>query len=75
MKAVEKKELHLIDVLPPHNAFSHGTEVETVVVDVYYFFKSAVQNASAQQEVLPLPSNVFLRRLSSRWLTLRPAPH
>lgn len=89
MKAVKRKlkELHpnLIDVgecciHKVHNAFSHGidafgSEVEAAVVDVYYFFKSAVQSASikAQQEVLQLPSNVFLRHLSSRWLTLGPA--
>lgn len=39
------------------------------------FFKSAVQSAlmKSQQEVLQLPGNVFLRHLSSRWLTLGPA--
>lgn len=64
-----------------HNAFSHGldsfaVEVESVVVDAYYFFKhSSVQSGhlKEQQNILGLPESVFLRHVSSRWLSLMPA--
>ncbi|XP_070379490.1 uncharacterized protein [Dermacentor albipictus] len=64
-----------------HNSFARGlnafgSDIEGVVIDVYYFFKnSAVQSAAmkAEQVTLGLPETVFLRHVSSRWLTLGPA--
>ncbi|KAH9371243.1 hypothetical protein HPB48_015887 [Haemaphysalis longicornis] len=90
MKSLKKKladdNLSLLDVgecwlHKVHNAFSHGldsfaVEVESAVVDAYYFFKhSSVQSShlKEQQKVLGLPETVFLRHVSSRWLSLMPA--
>lgn len=90
MKSLKKKladdNLSLIDVgecwlHKVHNAFSHAldslaAEVESAVVDTYYFFKhSSVQSSylKEQQNILGLPEAVFLRHISSRWLSLMPA--
>lgn len=86
-QSLKKKLLHenaaLVDVgecslHKVHNAFSHaldsfGTEVETVVVDTYHFFKnSSVQcgQLKEQQEFFGLPEAVFLRHVNCRWLSL-----
>lgn len=90
MKSLKRKladNLSLIDVgecwlHKVHNAFSHAldffaAEVESAVVDTYYFFKhSSVQSThlKEQQNILGLPEAFFfLRHISSRWLSLMPA--
>lgn len=59
-----------------HNAFStglsaFGSDVELLVIDVYYFFKHAVRSSSLkeQQRDLGIPEHVFLRHVNNRWLT------
>ncbi|XP_037528509.2 uncharacterized protein LOC119405746 [Rhipicephalus sanguineus] len=61
-----------------HNAFAKGldafgSDVEEVVRNVYYYFKSAVRSDifRESQNVLGIPSHVFLRHVSNRWLTLQ----
>lgn len=64
-----------------HNAFSRaldsfGSEVETVVNDVYYYFKHSAAQCGLQkeqQQVLGLPEAIFLRHVNWRWLSLVPA--
>ncbi|KAL1438379.1 hypothetical protein MTO96_047997 [Rhipicephalus appendiculatus] len=64
-----------------HNGFAKGIDafgsnVESTLLDTYHFFKnSAVQSAvlKENQRYLGLPQSVFLRHVSSRWLTLGPA--
>ncbi|XP_077542137.1 uncharacterized protein LOC144154903 [Haemaphysalis longicornis] len=64
-----------------HNAFGHalaafGSDVEAALVDTYCFFKNSASRSErlkASQIALNLPENVFLRHVSSRWLTLGPA--
>lgn len=64
-----------------HNAFSRaldsfGSEVETVVNDVYYYFKHSAAQCGLlkeQQQVLGLPEAIFLRHVNCRWLSLVPA--
>lgn len=64
-----------------HNTFAKGIEafgnnVESTLMDAYHFFKnSAVQSAvlKENQRCLGLPESVFLRHVSSRWLSLGPA--
>lgn len=90
MKSLKKKLVRehgsLVDVgectlHKVHNAFSHaldsfGTEVETVVVDTYHFFKnSAVQSANLKEypKLSGLPEAVFLHHVNCRWLSLMPA--
>lgn len=61
-----------------HNSFAYGlnvfgADVESLIVDIYYFFKrSALQSEKVRelQVKLGLPEHVFLRHVSSRWLTL-----
>ncbi|KAH6924087.1 hypothetical protein HPB50_011258 [Hyalomma asiaticum] len=59
-----------------HNAFStglnaFGSDVELLVIDVYYFFKHAVRssNLKEHQKDLGIPEHVFLRHVHNRWLT------
>ncbi|KAH7949470.1 hypothetical protein HPB49_011034 [Dermacentor silvarum] len=59
-----------------HNAFSSGlsdfrSDVELLVIDVYYFFKHAVRSSNLQekQKDLGIPEHVFLRHVNNRWLT------
>uniref|UniRef100_L7M0A4 HAT C-terminal dimerisation domain-containing protein n=1 Tax=Rhipicephalus pulchellus TaxID=72859 RepID=L7M0A4_RHIPC len=59
-----------------HNAFNtglnaFGSDVELLVIDVYYFFKHAVRssNLKAHQKDLGIPEHVFLRHVNNRWLT------
>ncbi|KAG0411616.1 hypothetical protein HPB47_011256 [Ixodes persulcatus] len=61
-----------------HNAFAKGldafgSDVEEVVRNVYYYFKSAVRAEALGecQEPLGIASHVFLRHVSNRWLTLQ----
>lgn len=61
-----------------HNAFAKGldafgSDVEEVVRNVYYYFKSAVRAEALGecQEALGIASHVFLRHVSNRWLTLQ----
>lgn len=87
MKSVRKKlENHLTTSLADvgncslhkvHNAFARGldafgSDVE-VVRNVYYYFKSASRSELLResQEALGIPSHVFLRHVSNRWLTLQ----
>lgn len=60
-----------------YNAFSHGLDSFAVEVEsAHYFFKhSSVQSShlKEQQNVLGLPETVFLRHVSSPWLSLMPA--
>lgn len=87
MKSVRKKlENHLTTSLADvgncslhkvRNAFARGldafgSDVEEVVRNVYYYFKSASRSELREsQEVLGIPSHVFLRHVSNRWLTLQ----
>ncbi|KAG0430023.1 hypothetical protein HPB47_023073 [Ixodes persulcatus] len=61
-----------------HNAFAKGldafgSDVEEVVRNVYYYFKSTVRAEALGecQEALGIASHVFLRHVSNRWLTLQ----
>ncbi|KAL1475024.1 hypothetical protein MTO96_037591 [Rhipicephalus appendiculatus] len=88
MKSLKKKvkELspHLLDIgectlHKVHNAFSVGLhafakDLDTFVIDVHSYFKSAARNADFKevQRNLGLPALEFLRHVSSRWLTLLP---
>ncbi|KAG0440021.1 hypothetical protein HPB47_016432 [Ixodes persulcatus] len=61
-----------------HNDFAKGldafgSDVEEVVRNVYYNFKSAVRAEALGecQEALGIASHVFLRHVSNRWLTLQ----
>ncbi|KAL3188465.1 hypothetical protein MRX96_003435 [Rhipicephalus microplus] len=61
-----------------HNAFgtglnSFGYDVELLVMDIYYFFKQAIHSSqlSEKQKDLGIPEHVFLRHVSSRWLTFQ----
>lgn len=88
MKSVRRKlEQHLTSSIADvghcslhkvHNAFAKGldafgSDVEEVVRNVYYYFKSAVRSEifRESQDVLGIPSHVFLRHVSNRWLTLQ----
>ncbi|CAN8028885.1 unnamed protein product [Ixodes persulcatus] len=61
-----------------HNAFAKGldafgSDVEEVVRNVYYYFKSAVRAEALGecQEALGIASHAFLSHVSNRWLTLQ----
>ncbi|CAN8020786.1 unnamed protein product, partial [Ixodes persulcatus] len=61
-----------------HNAFgtglsAFGSDVELLVIDVYYFFKHAVRSSHLkdQQKDLGIPEHVCLRHVSNRWLTFQ----
>lgn len=61
-----------------HNAFgaalnAFGNDIESMILDLYYFFKrSAAQSEDFKQLQLEMniTQHVFMRHLSSRWLTL-----
>ncbi|CAN8004648.1 unnamed protein product [Ixodes hexagonus] len=61
-----------------HNAFAKGLnafgmDVEQLVIDIYYHFKSATRTSDLRehQQNLGLPEHVFLRHVNNRWLTLQ----
>lgn len=57
-----------------HNAFSEGlnafgTDIESIIIDIYHFFKnSAVQSSdfTELQKQMDLPDHIFIRHVSSR---------
>lgn len=88
MKSVKKKlkesvNSNLLDIgecnlHKVHNAFgsgltAFGSDVEQLVIDIYYFFKYAVRSShlQEQQKILGIPEHVFLLHVSNRWLSFQ----
>lgn len=80
LKSTLKSHYTLLDIgeCILHKGFSRalnafGNDIESLLIDIYYYFKhSAVQSSDFRdlQQQMKVSEHIFVRHVSSRWLTI-----